>query len=77
MGRCVSMTKIMNIVAQKADSAGRHLLDHEAPDQHHHRQQVVQTRLERGPVSGSSKTGALGSSSSSSGWREPTHSRPT
>jgi hypothetical protein len=37
----------MNIVAQKADSAGRHLLDHQAPDQHHHRQQVVQAGLQR------------------------------
>ena len=29
--------------------AGRHLLDHEAPDQHHHRQQVVQSRFHGGP----------------------------
>ena len=36
-------------VAQKAESAGRQLLDHQAPDQHADRDQEVQPGLHRGP----------------------------
>ncbi len=32
-GRCVSISTISTAMAQKADSDGRHLLDHQAPDQ--------------------------------------------
>ena len=75
-GRWVTRMKAMKAVAQNADSAGE--------SSSTIRFQISATTGSRkyspvfsvGPVSGSSVSGALGSSMCSSGWRDEYHSRP-